>query len=122
MNISPNDNKNVIIKAPPAIFHVQDIKNENPITPLDMIELLKSRILLLEGEIVAAKTAASTICNAAICLARMLIDNNYGKDNNTIVIPLELWNRIIGSQITLNETGLGTVEVKIRERSPNFID
>jgi len=114
MNISPNDNKNVIIKAPPAIFHVQDIKNENPITPLDMIELLKSRILLLEGEIVAAKTAASTICNAAICLARMLID--------TIVIPLELWNRIIGSQITLNETGLGTVEVKIRERSPNFID
>lgn len=120
--------KDAVINAPPAQWAQgpsekelnKVIKSIIPGVEIDLndiVQLQQATIRELEGNLDKTRVAATTIANACLCLYKMLLDEGYTVDGESVLFPRELVERMKGAQISVSEDGNGDRALRITARS-----
>jgi hypothetical protein len=120
--------KDAIINAPPAQWRIgaaereieKAIKSIIPgldISAEEIVQLQKATIRELESNLDKTRIVATTIANAALCLYKMLLDEGYTVDGESVVFPKELVDKMKGAEISVAESGTGDRSLRITARS-----
>jgi hypothetical protein len=119
--------KDAKINAPPAQWRSgpaekeiqKAIKSIIPgfdISAEEVVQLQQATIRELEGNLDKTRIVATTIANAALCLYKMLLDEGYTVDGESVVFPKELVDKMKGAEISIAEDGLGDRALRITAR------
>lgn len=119
--------KDAVINAPaaqwrsgPAEKEIQKaIKSIIPgfdISAEEVVQLQKATIRELESTLDKTRIVATTIANAALCLYKMLLDEGYTHDGESVVFSKELVDQMKGAQISVAEDGYGDRSLRITAR------
>jgi len=123
--IKPRD---AVINAPPAKWAAGPVEKEvekaikSIIPQLDIsaeevVQLQKAKIKELEEELRMTRVAATTVANSALCLYKMLLDEGYTSDGESVLFPRELVNKMKGAEISVSESGDGDRALRITARA-----
>jgi hypothetical protein len=94
---APSKRKDVLIKAPPAIWPVKKAASDE-MSDQELIKLQAARIAQLEQELTLQKTSAETIATFAICMIHIFNEMSGKKE---VMIPADLYHRMVGAEIQL---------------------
>jgi hypothetical protein len=123
-NFIPRD---AIINAPPAQWRTgqeekkvkEIIKSIIPgmdITEKDIIQLQQATIRELESNLDKTRIVATTIANSCLCLYKMLLDEGYTNDGESVTFSKELVDTMKGAEISISEDGYGDRSLRITAR------
>lgn len=119
--------KDVIVNAPAAQWRAGPKEKElqnvaKSIIPgfdisiEEVIQLQQSTIRQLEANLDKTRIVATTIANSALCLYKMLLDEGYTDDGESVIFPKELVEQMKGAEISISEDGHGDRSLRITAR------
>jgi hypothetical protein len=119
--------KDVLIDAPPAIFGstpnerqlkkiIKSIIPGVEIDAKDVIDMQQATIRELESNLEKTRIVATTIANSCLCLYKMLLDEGYTDDGESVRFSKELVDRMKGAEISITEDGFGDRYLRITSR------
>jgi hypothetical protein len=123
--VHPND---VLINAPPAEFRLigsnskeleQMAKTVIPgldIDSKDIIQMQQAAIRGVESDLQKTRMVTASIANACLCLYKMLLDSGYADEDQRVIFPKELVERMNGQKISIGEDGFGNRFVRVQDR------
>jgi hypothetical protein len=126
--IKPNENpKDVLISAPAATWGTAPTDKElkrivKSIIPgiemdeKDVIQMQQASIRELESTLEKTRLVATSIANSCLCLYKMLLDEGYTEDGESIRFPKELVDTMKGAEISISEDGTGDRYLRITSR------
>lgn len=119
--------KDAIVEAPAAHWRAgpsekeiqKVIKSIIPgldISAEEVVQLQQATIRELESTLDKTRVVATTIANSALCLYKMLLDEGYTHDGESVIFPKELVDKMKGAEISVAEDGYGDRSLRITAR------